>query len=110
MRPCFSIVTCKTSIGAVTRKSEEPPSPQLESLDSSSTLRAVLSLPSPRVAASFHFLFLGEILASQTGQALNLHPHPRVPIENCRRVPASQSAVALHRRQVPGRSSVPNQG
>src|SRR5215471_10458790 len=42
------------------------------------------------------------------GSKVHLHPSG-VPIENCRRVPASQSAVALHRRQVPGRSPVPNQ-
>jgi len=48
-------------------------------------------------------------LASQTGQALNLHP-AGVSIENCHRVPASQSAAALHRRQVSARSAVPYQG
>jgi hypothetical protein len=43
-------------------RSEKPPSPQLESRDSSSILRAALPLPSPLTAGSLHLLFLREII------------------------------------------------
>src|SRR5262249_17452528 len=41
---------------------ETRPPPELESRDSSSILRAAISLPSPRIAASLHFLFIGAII------------------------------------------------
>src|SRR6266511_1756438 len=52
--------TISASPGMLKERSARPPSPQLESLDSSSILRAAPTLPTPLSAGSLHFLFLHE--------------------------------------------------
>jgi len=51
-----------TPTDTLKERSEKPASPQLESRDSSSILRAASPLPSPLTAASLHFLFVGAII------------------------------------------------